>query len=78
MKWLETLDAKTREDLKKLVTSTVQHKKNYHEAGDPSTAQLWLALVEMHRRLEKLESRVHFLEDRKNELENIEEDLKKW
>ncbi len=77
--WINNLDEPTRQDLRELVLSTVQHKNNYENAEDPALAQCWLAMVEILRRIRILESRLSRIEERLGlGGEATEEDLKKW
>lgn len=65
-KWVEELQSKDKESAKKLndlLLSIARHKGVYSLSGDPAIAQLWVALIELSQRQEKLEKEISELKD---------------
>lgn len=51
--WKNNLDDESKHALSDILDSTKKHRYAYNSADDVKTAQLWTALVEMKKELEK-------------------------
>ena len=83
MTWQESLPKKPRESLENLLKETEQHEASYMSAENPSVGQIWVAMAEMNKRVEKLEQLVRAQRKALKEMEvevevdkHIDEDLK--
>ncbi len=52
--WKDCLDAESKEIIKKLIESAEKHRCAWIRADDVRIAQLWCALIEMKKEMEKL------------------------
>ncbi|MFB6100663.1 MAG: hypothetical protein ABEK16_05305 [Candidatus Nanohalobium sp.] len=59
MSWMESLPKKVQESLDSLLLETEQHEEVYMEAENAPIGQIWVAMAQMNKRIEKLEELAH-------------------
>jgi hypothetical protein len=59
MTWMESLPDKVQESLDNLLLETEQHEEVYMEAENAPIGQIWVAMAQMNKRMEKLEELAH-------------------
>jgi hypothetical protein len=59
MSWMERLPEKVQDSLDNLLLETEQHEETYMEAENAPIGQIWVAMAQMNRRIEKLEELAH-------------------
>lgn len=69
--WVSSLDSKSQENLKKILTMIIPYRPFYENAKDPANAQLWMAITELLKKIEFLEKKIENLEKK---LSNEEDD----
>jgi len=60
--WKENLSAEAEQDLNLLLEATRKHRCAYKSSENVQVAQVWCALIEQMRMLNKLEQRVAYIE----------------
>lgn len=87
MSWIEELPKKVSSSLHKLLEGTEKHEETYMMAESASAGQMWVAMAQMNRRLEKVEDMLKAQRkalkeqgvDVDNNLDrNLEESLKRY
>lgn len=56
---MENLPKKVQESLDNLLLETEQHEEIYMEAENAPIGQIWVAMAQMNKRIEKLEELAH-------------------
>jgi hypothetical protein len=56
--WTHFLDASSVEHLRHILMDAYKHREAYFRATDIKNAQLWAALLEMHKKIEELTEQV--------------------
>lgn len=59
MTWMEKLPKKIQESLDNLLLETEQHEEIYMDADNAPIGQIWVAMAQMNKRIEKLEELAH-------------------
>lgn len=59
MTWMESLPKKVQESLDNLLLETEQHEEVYMDADNAPIGQIWVAMAQMNKRIEKLEELAH-------------------
>lgn len=73
--WLEELERADPESAKKLnifISALSRRRHVYSKAKDPALAQLWLAVLEIHEKQERIEKELKALKDFKLEGKTID------
>lgn len=60
--WKENLSAESEQELNALLEATRKHRCAYNGAENVQIAQVWCAMVEMLKMMNKLEERVAYIE----------------
>jgi hypothetical protein len=60
--WKENLSVEAEQDLNMLLEATRKHRCAYKASENVQVAQVWCALIEQMRMLNKLEARVAYIE----------------
>jgi hypothetical protein len=60
--WKENLSAESEQELNVLLEATRKHRCAYKAADNVQVAQVWCAMVEVVRMMNKLEQRVAYME----------------
>ena len=59
MTWMDQLPKKVQESLDNLLLETEQHEETYMEAENAPIGQIWVAMAQMNKRIQKLEELTH-------------------
>ena len=87
MSWIEDLPKKISTSLHSLLNDTEKHEETYMKAENASVGQIWVAMAQMNRRLDKIEDMLQAQRkamkekgvDVDNHLDrNLEESLKRY
>ena len=58
----DKLDSYNQKKLDELVAATTKHRQAYKDTKNPQIAQIWLALLEIYKRQEKMQESIANLE----------------
>jgi len=75
--WKSKLDPVLKDYLNSLLSEVKNFSDSYMSSADPKTAQLWVAIALLYRKLSILESKLSSLEKKLNNTENDLDSLKK-
>ncbi len=73
--WRKHIDSETRKHMDKLVLTSSNHKHHYKDSDNPAIAQLWIALAELSKRIEQIESK---FPKEKTDRKKLIRDLEVW
>ena len=82
MTWKEHLPDTKRRPLEQLLLEVENNENAYRRAENPSIGQIWVALAEMNRKMQKMEETIQAQRKALNQLnvdvdKQLDEDLKK-
>ena len=69
MSWRKSVDNSIRNHLELQIKGTHKHKESYSDALQPSNAQLWIAIANLSKQIQNLNSRLINLEKDLHDLE---------
>lgn len=74
MSWIEELPEKLRSSLNALLEGTERHEETYMKAGNASVGQIWVAMAQMNKRLDRMEDMVQAQRKAMQDIEGLDVD----
>lgn len=74
MTWIDQLPEKLKSSLNSILEGTERHEETYMKAENASVGQIWVAMAQMNKRLDKMENMVQAQRKAMQEIEGLDVD----